>query len=116
MPITDKRWREKIQGEVVTLLFSVVIDRELLISWAGKMWKHKIGQELKAVFIFVVISKIMKTILNRRKSGKILDHEKITKNKINGKNLKSNFDVAIFESLIDFRCKHACNLHACQSI
>ena len=36
MPITDKRWREKIQGEVVTLLFSVVIDRELLISWAGK--------------------------------------------------------------------------------
>ena len=81
-----------------------------------KMWKHKIGQELKAVFIFVVISKIMKTILNRRKSGKILDHEKITKNKINGKNLKSNFDVAIFESLIDFRCKHACNLHACQSI
>ena len=28
--------KKKIQGEVVTLLFSVVIDRELLISWAGK--------------------------------------------------------------------------------
>ena len=67
MPITDKRWREKIQGEVVTLLFSVVIDRELLISWAGKNVKtqNRSGIESSLTFPFKKNTKSGKKYINQ---------------------------------------------------
>ena len=69
MPITDKRWREKIQGEVVTLLFSVVIDRELLISWAGKNVKTQNRSGIESSLTRPVKNKNIKSRKNHINQG-----------------------------------------------